>query len=181
MSTDVFYEDGALTIAEMKEFASFSASTQRYIRRSLDVAFHRDEALPTWARDMGEAASIESQMKAYAVVPKIKSKIPDDIVFGDTSEFMGLLMSLTCYDLNQDRLRAFGPYRFLYERLFGAGIRGWLPAAFCGAAALPSIHPTRRRGLLQSISEAAATAPGWSSREPTFVPKWVDKVDSPLT
>jgi hypothetical protein len=31
--------------------------------------------------------------------------------------------------------------------------------------------------LLQSISEAAATAPGWSNREPVFYPEWVEKVD----
>jgi hypothetical protein len=31
--------------------------------------------------------------------------------------------------------------------------------------------------LLQSISEAAATAPGWSNREPAFYPEWVEKVD----
>jgi hypothetical protein len=28
---------------------------------------------------------------------------------------------------------------------------------------------------LQSISEAAATASGWSTREPAFYPEWVDK------
>jgi hypothetical protein len=31
--------------------------------------------------------------------------------------------------------------------------------------------------LLQSISESAATAPGWSGREPVFWPEWVEKVD----
>jgi hypothetical protein len=41
----------------------------------------------------------------------------------------------------------------------------------------PSSHPERRRALLQSISEAAATAPGWSNREPAFFPEWVDKID----
>ena len=29
----------------------------------------------------------------------------------------------------------------------------------------------------QSISEAAATAPGWSAREPSFYPEWIDKID----
>jgi hypothetical protein len=33
----------------------------------------------------------------------------------------------------------------------------------------------RRKVLLQSISEAAATAPGWSARAPSFFPEWVDK------
>ena len=37
------------------------------------------------------------------------------------------------------------------------------------------IEPERRKLLLQSISEAAATAPGWSTREPCFYPEWVDK------
>ena len=50
-------------------------------------------------------------------------------------------------------------------------------SAFCSAAALPHLHPDRRRVLLQSISESAATAPGWSSREPVFWPEWVEKVD----
>ena len=61
--------------------------------------------------------------------------------------------------------------------LIGAGARPWLPGAFCAAASLPHLHPERRRALLQSISEAAATAPGWSSREPTFYPEWVEKID----
>ena len=81
------------------------------------------------------------------------------------------------FDLGQDRLPNFAAYRFLYERLIGASARPWLPAAFCSAAALPHLHPDRRRLLLQSISESAATAPGWSNREPAFWPEWVEKVD----
>jgi hypothetical protein len=42
---------------------------------------------------------------------------------------------------------------------------------------LPHLHPDLRRKLLQSISEAAATASGWSNRQPAFFPKWVEKVE----
>ena len=61
-----------------------------------------------------------------------------------------------------------------------AGVIGYEPRksgrpAFCAAAALPQIRPDRRKGLLQSISEAAATAPGWSTRAPSFYPEWVEK------
>ena len=42
---------GAMTLAEMKEFASFSSATQRYIRRSLDVGLERSDAIETWSRD----------------------------------------------------------------------------------------------------------------------------------
>ena len=69
-------------------------------------------------------------------------------------------------------------FRFLYERLLGAEVRPWLPGAFCGAAALPHIRPERRKELLQSISEAAATAPGWSMRAPRFFPEFVELEDA---
>jgi hypothetical protein len=55
-------------------------------------------------------------------------------------------------------------------------VRGSRPLS-AQAAALPHLHPDRRRLLLQSISESAATAPGWSNREPVFWPEWVEKVD----
>ena len=79
------------------------------------------------------------------------------------------------FDLAQERLGCFSAYRFLYERLLGPNARPWLPAAFCGAAALPQIRPFTRKALLQSISEAAATAPGWSDAAPSFYPEWVEK------
>jgi hypothetical protein len=87
---------------------------------------------------------------------------------------MGALLRITAQDLAQEQLDSFSAYRFLYERLLGARARPWLPAAFCGAAALPQIRPARRKMLLQSLSEAAATAPGWSDREPCFYPEKVE-------
>ena len=87
------------------------------------------------------------------------------------------LVAVSAFDLGQDRLPGFASYRFLYERLLGAHARPWLPGAFCAAASLPHLHPDKRRLLLQSISEAAATAPGWSAREPSFYPEWVEKID----
>jgi hypothetical protein len=44
---------GAMLISEMKEFASFAKATQRYIRRSLDVAYGRRDAIDCWASDDG--------------------------------------------------------------------------------------------------------------------------------
>jgi hypothetical protein len=43
---------------------------------------------------------------------------------------------------------------------------------------MPHLPPSKRKVLLQSISEAAATATGWSKRQPSFYPEWVDKVDA---
>jgi hypothetical protein len=177
MATNTKPADGALTLVEMKEFAGFSAATQRYIRRSLDVGLGRRDALRRWSRDVGEAASIRAQERMYRRLDHIRANVPDDSGLDEMEPVMGPLVTMTAFDLGQDRLPDFASYRFLYERLIGAAVRPWLPGAFCAAAALPHLHPERRRALLQSISEAAATAPGWSSREPVFFPEWVDKVD----
>lgn len=169
--------DGAITLAELREFASFPAATQRYIRRSLDIAFKRGEPSDIWGRDVVEAASIRAQTRHYGRLNEIRALVPDDSGLEQIEPFLAPLITISAFDLGQNRLNSFSAYRFLYERLLGGSARPWLPGAFCAAASLPHLHPERRRGLLQSISDAAATAAGWSTREPTFYPEWVEKVD----
>ncbi|CDO35989.1 MULTISPECIES: hypothetical protein [Novosphingobium] len=164
-----------LTISELREFASFSASEQRYIRRSLDVGLGRQDAFKLWARDADEFSSIRRQYVAYQDLKALRAMRPDDSRFEDLETFMGKLVRMSAFDLAQERITTFSAYRFLYERLLGAWARPWLPGAFCGAAALPQIRPDRRKVLLHSISEAAATAPGWSDREPSFYPEFIEK------
>lgn len=166
-----------MTLAEMKEFAGFSAATQRYIRRSLDVGLDRDDAMARWSRDVVEAASIRAQSRLYARLTDIRAVIPEESGLDAVEPLLAPLTTISAFDLGQGRLTTFSAYRFLYERLIGASIRPWLPASFCAAAALPHLHPDLRRKLLQSISEAAATASGWSNRQPAFYPKWVEKVE----
>lgn len=168
---------GSSMMAEMKEFASFPASTQRYVRRSLDVGLDREDALARWSRDVGEAAGIRAQMRCYGRLEEVRDAIPFDVGLASVERLMAPLIQVSAFDLGQGRLPDFSSYRFLYERLLGARVRSWLPSAFCAASALPTIQPEMRRKLLQSISEAAATAAGWSDREPSFVPQWVDKVE----
>lgn len=164
-----------LTISELREFASFTSCEQRYIRRGLDVGLGRQDAFKLWARDSAEAASIRSQYAAYQDLRALRAMRPDEVGFNDLDVFMGKLVRMAAFDLAQEKLSSFSAFRFLYERLLGAWVRPWLPGAFCGAAALPQIHPDRRKTLLHSISEAAATAPGWSEREPSFYPEFIEK------
>lgn len=177
MNSKARAHSGALALSEMREFATFSKGTQRYIRRSLDVGLNRRDAVKRWSRDIAEAAGIRAQERVYRRLDFVRGHVPDDCGFDAMEPMMAPLVTMTAFDLGQDRLSCFASYRFLYERLVGAHVRPWLPAAFCAAAALPHLHPARRRVLLQSISEAAATAPGWSSREPVFIPDWVEKVE----
>jgi hypothetical protein len=165
----------SLTIAELREFASFTSCEQRYIKRSLDVGLGRQDAFKLWARDESESASIRSQYVVYQELKVLRGAVPTDTSFEALEDFMGKLIRIAAFDLAQERIECFSAFRFLYERLLGAEVRPFLPSAFCAASALPQIRPERRKHLLQSISEAAATAPGWSSREPSFYPEWVEK------
>ena len=169
---------GDVAIAELKEFASFPSRTQRYIRRSLDVGLARQDAVARWSRDGMEAAGIRVQERVYERLADLRLAVPDDGGLDSIGAFMGGLISISAFDLGQDRLPHFASYRFLYERLLGAAARPWLPGAFCAAAALPHLHPDKRKSLLQSVGEGAAMAAGWSAREPAFYPAWVEKIGS---
>ena len=167
-------ETASLTIAELREFASFAPSEQRYIKRSLDVGLGRQDAFKLWARDSEEHGSIRGQYLAYRDLKALRSSVPDESSIDGIGDFMGRLLCMSAYDLAQERLDGFSAYRFLYERLLGATARPWLPSAFCAAAALPQIRPERRKQLLQSLSESAATAPAWSERQPAFYPEYIE-------
>lgn len=164
----------SVTISELREYAGFSACEQRYIKRSLDIGLGRQDAFKLWARDADEVASIRRQYVAYQEMKRLRGAKPSEQGFDGLDEYLGKLIRMAAFDLAQGRIAGFSAFRFLYERLLGAEARPWLPAAFCAAAALPQIRPEKRKGLLQSISEAAATAPGWSTRAPLFYPEWVD-------
>lgn len=165
--------NAAQLLNELREFASFSGGTQRYIRRSLDVGLGRGDALGTWSRNPAESASIRCQQVLYRDLDVLRAMLPEGPTPDRHEHFMGTLLRVTVHDLGQERLDSFSAFRFLYERLLGAEVRPWLPSAFCGGAALPQIRPERRKHLLQSISEAAATAHGWSTRQPCFYPEFV--------
>ncbi len=165
----------SLTIAELREFAGFDAAEQRYIKRSLDIGLGRQDAFKLWARDASESASIRSQYVVYQELKTLRGALPSETGFEAIEDFIGKLVRVAAFDLAQERLSGFSAFRFLYERLLGPDVRPWLPSAFCAASALPQIRPDRRKNLLQSISEAAATAPGWSARAPSFFPEWIEK------
>ena len=165
----------SLTIAEMREFAGFTAAEQRYIRRSLDIGLGRCDAFRVWGRDPGENVAIRRQYVAYRELAALRQSLPVDSGFDSIEGFLGKLTRVAAFDLAQERIECFSAFRFLYERLVSAAARPWLPSAFCAAAALPQIRPERRKMLLQSLSEAAATAPRWSDRAPSFYPEYIEE------
>ena len=86
---------GAMLISEMKEFASFPKATQRYIRRSLDVAYGRRDPIECWARDEGEAASIRAQARLYKQLDHLRLQVPDDSGLDMIEPFIGMLITLS--------------------------------------------------------------------------------------
>jgi hypothetical protein len=167
-----------MPIAEMREFAGFAAAEQRYIKRSLDIGLACTDAFRRWGRSEGENTAIRRQYVAYQDLKALRALIPEEGNPNEIERFLGKLVRLAVFDLEQERIASFSAFRFLYERLLGAAVRPYLPAAFCAASALPAIRPERRKTLLQSLSEAAATAPGWSEREPGFYPEYVDDFEA---
>ena len=169
---------GTLTLTEIREFANFSSKSQRYIRMALDVAFGREDAIALWSRNNDEIKAMKLQQKKYANLDTLRSRIPSGNDIAGNEIFFAQLMAISSFDILQGKLDCFAAYRFLYERLLGPNVRPWLPAIFCATASLPQLDPKERKKLLQSISEAAATAVGWSKRSPSFFPEWVEKIEN---
>ena len=96
-----------VSIAEMKEFAGFSASTQRYLRRSLDVAEGGADVLVTWARDDVEAAQIRAQSRMYRRIPALRDLVPGGSDLLAAEPMMAPLVTLSAFDLGQGRLPTF--------------------------------------------------------------------------
>ncbi|RIV92344.1 hypothetical protein D2V17_01935 [Aurantiacibacter xanthus] len=163
----------SLAIAEMREFAGFTASERQFIERSLDIALGRGDAFKQWSPDGSEAVTIRKQYLAYRELRTLREAAPEPNAMDGLSYYIGALVRIATQDLALEQIESFSAFRFLYERLLGASARPYLPAVFCAAAALPQIRPGIRRVLLQSLSETAATAPGWSEREPSFYPERV--------
>jgi len=167
-------QTASLTIAEMREFAGFAEHERGFIERALDIGMGRGDAFKVWSRCADDQRAIRTQYLAYRELRQLRDAIPGGTGFDGIESFVGTMIRISALDLAQEKLDSFSAYRFLYERLLGANARPFLPAAFCGAAALPQIRPCRRKMLLQSLSEAAATAPGWSPREPAFFPEKIE-------
>lgn len=167
-----------LAISEMREFAGFAPCEQAYIKRSLDIGLARSDAFRLWATSEAESASIRRQYVAYQDLKALRNALPCDDSPASVETLLGTLVRIAAFDLSQEHLQSFSAFRFLYERLLGPEMRPWLPSAFCAAAALPQIRPARRKLLLQSLSESAATAPGWSTRPPSFYPEHVGDVET---
>ncbi|WP_394730286.1 hypothetical protein [Altererythrobacter sp. GH1-8] len=170
--------NASMTINEMREFASFEACEQRYIKRSLDIGLGRQDAFRVWGRSAEECAAIRAQYVVYHELKWLRDNLPAEGRIDGLDSFIGKLTRVAAFDLGQERIASFSAFRFLYERLLGAEARPWLPSAFCAASALPQIRPERRKMLLQSLSEAAATAPGWSDRAPAFYPEYVEQAEA---
>ena len=101
-----------LILAEMREFAAFSACEQRYIRRSLDVGLGRADAFRLWARNGAETASIRGQYVAYQDLKLLRRTLGADDRPASVDTIMGPLLRTTMFDLAQERLTGFCAYRF---------------------------------------------------------------------
>src|SRR5262249_28798766 len=141
---------GLQIINEMGELARLPATAQRYIRRSLDIAFMRWDRLAEIARNSAEAKSIDRQTELYARLDSIRAAVPNGADAGQAGPFIAMAAELTAFDLGELKIRSFAAYRFLYERLLGAAARPWLLSLFVIGANLAQLNPGHRIELLKS-------------------------------
>ena len=115
-----------MPIAEMREFAGFAPAEQRYIKRSLDIGLARTDAFRRWGRSESENTAIRRQYVAYQDLKTLRALIPHEGTPQEVERFLGKLVRVAAFDLEQERLKSFSAFRFLYERLLGARVRpGW--------------------------------------------------------
>lgn len=163
---------GVAIFTEIGEFAGFSMESQRYIRRSLDVASGSARAIERWSDGPNEGNAVRAQAQTYRQLGEIRAMVEQAPTGGRQGAFLTPLIDLSSFDLDSGDLDGFAPYRFLYERLLGSRVRPWLPSAFSAVALMPHVKPIRRVGLLCSLGEAAVAR--WSEREPRFYPEHID-------
>ena len=60
MSVQIEFSAGVAMLAEMQQFGAFTSEVQRYICRSLDLAFDPIALPEKWARDEHEASQAAS-------------------------------------------------------------------------------------------------------------------------
>src|ERR1051326_2241620 len=113
MSTRTRPANGAAALAEMRECAGCEKGPHPYTRRSLDSGLARRAAVKRWSRDPAEAAGIRAQERTYARLDHIRSYVPDDSGLDAMEPLMTPLITMTAFDLGQDRLPCFASYRFL--------------------------------------------------------------------
>src|SRR3546814_20586303 len=97
----------------MNAFAGCPKGTRRYIRGALDVGRGRRDAIKRWSRDVAGAASIRAQARIYQRLDHIRNYVPDDSGLDVMEPLMAPLVTMTAFDLGQDRLPDFAAYRFL--------------------------------------------------------------------
>ena len=88
----------SITIAEMREFASFSPAEQRYIRRSLDIGLARRDAFTLWGRSPAECMSIRAQYVAYQDLKSLRGALPDETSLEGIEAFCGKLTRLAAFE-----------------------------------------------------------------------------------
>ena len=83
----------SLTIAELREFASFTEDEQLFIERSLDVGLGRGDAFKQWSGRDSDA--IRSQYLAYRELRALREAIPCESSPDGVHAFIGALIRMS--------------------------------------------------------------------------------------
>lgn len=168
---------GDQVIEEMAEFSELSPRTQRYIARSLAVAFTKPVRIDQWARSVWETSCMMVQLDLYMRLPEARKAVPKSNAYWELADFFRYAVPCAAFDLDERRLDGFAGFKFLYVRLLGASARPWLASLYAAAVALPNCRPDEFY-TSDAIWNLEVASGSWVQKEPQFMPEWVPDRDS---
>lgn len=154
----------------MEDYARLPLASRRYIVRALDFGLRRGDYMARWAGSFFDMPANLARADLYAGIANVRPTVSVGAPLAASAD--ALLRRCTAFDLQYDEMHHFMAYRFLYERLFGAGIRPHLAQAYSGAASSPSLTAEGRRQALAGITMFEQTEEHFDADEPQFFPEW---------
>lgn len=164
--------DGSGIIDEMRLFAAFSTDTRRYIVRALDFGLPRGEPMKRWAGSFFDIGPLLARADLYAAIPDVRRLLTGGLALERSAPAFIVIQRCADFDLSWNEMADFASFGFLYERLFGPGVRPWLTSVFTAAATSPNIVQEAGSAMLRTVT--MFDGPEWNSGEPAprFMPEW---------
>lgn len=154
----------------MEQYARLPLASRRYIVRALDFGLKRGDYMARWAGSFFDMPTNLARADVYSGISIVRPTI--SVGAGLPESVDVLLRRCTGFDLQFEEMSDFTAYNFLYERLFGAGIRPYLAAAYSAAASSPTLTADARRKALSGITMFEQTEENFGGDEPQFYPEW---------
>lgn len=159
-------------VEEMRPFAAFPAATRRYIVRSLDFGLPRGDPMVRWVGSFFDQGVLMAREECYAHVPRLRQALASGMTLERWMPEHAALQRCADFDLQWEEMGDFTAFAFLYERLFGMGVRPWLTSLFASAATAPTVEWSAGCAALASLTMFDGPEYRQGESAARFLPEW---------